>query len=71
MVVFSLRFGGTKLFPEMLSAMRFSGTFWFYSGVLLVVTVFSALVIPENKGESLVRTEDKFQEYGTMGGGKT
>ena len=54
-------FGATKLFPELLSVLGFHGAFWMYSGVLFLALVYGAISIPENKGQSLVKTEDKFQ----------
>jgi len=54
-------FGATKLFPSLQSLMGFHGTFWLYGGVMFFSAVFGALCIPENRGESLVKTEDKFQ----------
>ena len=35
------------------------GTFWMYGGVMLLEVIYGALSIPENAGQSLVRTEEK------------
>merc|ERR1712013_650437 len=40
-------------------AVYFAGTFWMYAGVMLVLIVYGSASIPENKGQSLVKTEDK------------
>ena len=52
-------FGATKLYPFFVSSLGFHGTFWMYSGVMLLNMFYGALSIPENKGQSLVKTEDK------------
>ena len=39
--------------------MGFAATFWMYAGVMLVLTIYGAISIPENKGQSLIKTEDK------------
>ena len=54
-------FGATKLFPILQENMGFHGTFWLYGSVMASCTVFGAFSIPENRGQSLVKTEDKFQ----------
>merc|ERR1719469_2383 len=54
-------FGSTKLFPTLQANMGFHGTFWLYGAVMAFSTVFGAFSIPENRGQSLVKTEDKFQ----------
>ena len=56
-------FGATKLFPWFLKNLSFSGTFWIYSGVMAFLVVYSGIIIPENKGQSLVKTEEKTVEY--------
>ena len=35
----------------------FSGCFWFYSGCSLTMAVYAYLVIPDNRGLSLVKIE--------------
>merc|ERR1719323_8514 len=52
-------FGATKLFPWFVHILGFHGTFWMYGLVMLVEVVYAAVSIPENKGESLVATEEK------------
>ena len=52
-------FGSTKLFPHFVDIFGFSGTFWMFSCVMSIEVIYAALSIPENRGESLVRTEDK------------
>ena len=52
-------FGSTKLFPPFLDSFGFSGTFWMFSCVMSIEVIYAALSIPENRGEGLVRTEDK------------
>jgi len=54
-------FGATKLFPSFQSLLGFHGTFWFFGAVMFFSMVFGAISIPENRGQSLVKTEDKFQ----------
>ena len=53
------QFGATKLYPSFLEELGFAGTFWMYAGVMLVLIVYGSASIPENKGQSLVKTEDK------------
>ena len=50
------------LFPVILSTLDFSGTFYFFAGAMVVVAIYGFVVIPENKGQSLVHTEDKFDK---------
>ena len=52
-------FGATKTFPFFLEAMGFHGTFWMYGSVLVFEVIYAAFILPENKGQSLVKTEDK------------
>ena len=52
-------FGATKLYPLLVDSLGFYGTFWMYGLVMLVEVVYGAISIPENKGQSLVKTEDK------------
>jgi hypothetical protein len=52
-------FGATKLFPRLVDSLGFQGTFWMYGGVMAIEVLYGAVSIPENKGESLVKTEDK------------
>ena len=49
----------SKLFPLFLGRLGFHGTCWLFSGCAAVVAVYSFLVVPENKGECLTKTEDK------------
>merc|ERR1711892_39207 len=58
------QFGATKLYPYFLDQMGFAATFWLYAGVMLVLIIYAAFSIPENKGESLVKTEDKMAGVG-------
>ena len=37
----------------------FHGTFWLYGLVMVVEVLYGAISLPENKGQSLVKTEDK------------
>ena len=55
-------FGATKLFPWLVDTLGFQGTFWMYGGVMAIEVLYGAVSIPENKGESLVKTEDKMLE---------
>ena len=50
-------FGATKLYPQFLSLLGRPATFWLYGAVMVVEIVYAAITIPENRGESLVRTE--------------
>ena len=52
-------FGAIKLYPFFLDNLGFYGTFWSYGGVMTVLVMYGALSLPENKGQSLVKTEDK------------
>ena len=52
-------FGATKLYPWFLGSLGMHGTFWMYGAVMCLEVAYGAWSIPENKGESLVRTEDK------------
>merc|ERR1712080_40125 len=64
-------FGATKLFPWFVETLGFHGTFWMYGGVMFLEVVYAAISIPENKGQSLVRTEDKMTRgKGGKKGGK-
>jgi len=58
-------FGATKLYPWFLHNLSFSGTFWMYAGVMAFQVVYGGLSIPENKGQSLVKTEDKMLNIAT------
>ena len=52
-------FGATKLYPYFVEGLGFYGTFWMYGCVMCVEVIYAAVSIPENKGQSLVKTEDK------------
>ena len=52
-------FGATKLYPHFLESLGFHGTFWMYGCVMVIEVIYGALTLPENKGLSLVKTEDK------------
>ena len=58
-------FGATKLYPWFLQNLSFSGTFWMYAGVMAFQVVYGGFSIPENKGQSLVKTEDKMLNIAT------
>ena len=53
------KFSSTKLFPVFLDKIGFSGTFIVYAGIMLALIIYGTFSIPENKGESLAKTEDK------------
>ena len=55
-------FGAIKLYPFFLDHLGFYGTFWSYGGVMTILVMYGALSLPENKGQSLVKTEDKMIE---------
>ena len=57
-------FGATKLYPWFVHVLGFHGTFWLYSLVMLLEVVYAAISIPENRGESLVATEEKMARRG-------
>ena len=57
-------FGATKLYPWFVHVFGFHGTFWMYSLVMLLEVVYAAISIPENRGESLVATEEKMARRG-------
>ena len=52
-------FAATKLYPFFVESLGLYGTFWMYGGVMLLEVIYGALSIPENAGQSLVRTEEK------------
>ena len=47
------------MYPFFMDTLGFHGTFWMYGAVMFLEVVYGAFSIPENKGESLVATEDK------------
>ena len=61
-------FGATKLFPYFVASLGFSGTFFMYGAVMGCEVIYGFLSIPENKGQSLVETEDKMAGGGVRGG---
>ena len=52
-------FGSTKLYPYFVGSLGFHGTFWLYGAVMFLEVIYGALSIPENKGQSLSKTEEK------------
>ena len=60
-VAFSGRnnFATNKLFPNFLDTFGFHGTFWIYSGVMVIQIIYTFFSLVENKGESLTKSEDK------------
>ena len=57
-------FGATKLYPLFLENLGFHGTFWLYGAVMGLEVILGFVTIPENKGDSLVITEDKMISMG-------
>jgi hypothetical protein len=57
-------FSVTKLYPYCLDNLGFHGTFWLYGSVMVVDFFYGCYVVPENTGESLVKTEDKIVNQG-------
>jgi len=53
------QFVSTKIFPVLLAGIGLAGSFWIFSGVMLVGIVYAAFSIPENRNQSLVKTEEK------------
>ena len=51
-------FGVTKLYSYFIDSLGFYGTFWLYGLVMVVDVVYGAIILKENKGQSLVKTED-------------
>ena len=47
------------MYPYFLDEIGFPATFWVYAGVMVVLMIYGTVSIPENKGQSLVKTEDK------------
>ena len=45
--------------PYFVDILGFHGTFWLYGLVMVVEVVYGAISLPENKGQSLVKTEEK------------
>ena len=63
-------FGATKLYPFFVDALGFHGTFWMYGIVMCIEVIYGAISFPENKGQSLVKTEDKMIDKGKKKVGK-
>ena len=51
-------------YPYFVEGLGFYGTFWMYGVVMCIEVVYGAISIPENKGQSLVKTEDKMINNG-------
>lgn len=47
----------STLYPILQRSIGFSGVFWIYSGASLVMALYAYLVIPDNRGLSLVKIE--------------
>jgi len=55
-----------KVYPNLLNLLGFHGTFWVYSGVGFGMAVYGWWVIPDNRGLSLVKIEDRMLRNGTQ-----
>lgn len=53
------RFGIAKIFPLFLSVLGFEGVFWLFAVILMIIFIYCWIIVPENKGQSLTKTEDK------------
>ena len=49
----------SKLFPTLLDCLGFYGLFYLFSSIAGLLLIYGHFIIPENKGQSLVVTEDK------------
>ena len=52
-------FGATSLFPYLTEYLGFFGTFWMFGGIMFMDSVYAIIIVPENRGDTLVTTEDK------------
>jgi len=52
----------TKLFPQMIDALKEQGTFWLFGGFCLLSFIFVYFLVPETKGKTLEEIEHYFSE---------
>ncbi|XP_059083510.1 facilitated trehalose transporter Tret1-like [Tigriopus californicus] len=62
-VIAFTRFCILKTFPVLIDVCYFHTVIWGFAGVIFVLQVFVYFVVPENKGQSLVQTEDKMSKH--------
>jgi hypothetical protein len=55
---FKLAFVITKTYVDLVGALTTGGTFWLFSGLSIVGTVFVFFVVPETKGKSLKEIQE-------------
>lgn len=68
-VIAATRFCILKAFPVLIDLCYFHTVVWGFAGVIFVLLVFVYFVVPENKGQSLVQTEDKMSFHTPTHGG--
>ena len=55
------RIVGIGLSPIIRDGLGFYGIFYFFAGVVAVIGGYALVIMPENKGEALTKTESKMQ----------
>ncbi len=50
-----------KLYPMMVDTLQFHGTFYLYATVQFLALLWGSYTIPDNRGLSLVRVEEKYE----------
>ena len=61
-IFLGLLFLNTKLYPELKHAFGFHGACWFYATMGSLSAIWGFLTIPDNRGMSLVKVEQKFEK---------
>lgn len=61
-VMLSVGAAGVKMFPDMKNAMGLYGVCCIYAFFSLLCTVWGFIKIPDNRGMSLVKVEERFEE---------
>lgn len=59
MVNWSFSFIVTKFFSNLIEAFGEGITFWIFSGIMVLATVFGYFVVPETRGKSLQQIQDE------------
>ena len=54
-----------KLFPELKNALEFYGVFLAFMVGTFIMVFWGALTIPDNRGKSLVKVEETYEQKGT------
>ena len=53
---------GVKIFPDLLNLLGFSGTFFFYTGICLFMTLWAVVFMTSHDNLSLVEVETMFEK---------